>query len=703
MFTLTRREEIQCQLQRLRETRERELAAFDAVAAAHPELSASAIMEVAQKKAAAEVQLSLPVGDAVVSVGERVRVKDDIHLLHRADRGYFAADPLKPVYLGEKGEVVRVMRSFQGKPAVELRFADGITKIFFVECLALGRENVAPGVGTSSCTAARHTDPAQRAQRSLSVKGLPAPSSPPRVVEPLGWDHLCMPHRRPSAPSITDSASVPEALPPPPPPTVAAVRNATTKRGELASARVPSFSPAPAYTPSPAAESVAKKATSEVRKRPTAAAPVFRAVLKKEPMRGPCQRPFSGRADSRPASKTEVRAQLNSLSTIAMCSFVEEGLGLPMSVAPLEDVPHRARAVTDLGSIPDLRPTPDSSSCDIDLSVGTSAAVPSAAAEILCDDASGATPVRLHEASAIQDQPSFDLRNELTRTTGRRSSGGDSSGTRFCWLAGLTGSGSELGKPLRIALQPQCTTMFAVFAAVTRRLRWDTQKLTATRLFTDDGFEIKSADGVQGGMRLVATTGCVYRPEGLASHFAAVGDPRRDPTATSRVMKPLATRSTTTATNTAFASSATLNSSDFTATLSSTSASPPRTAARAPKLSINTTAPKRVAPPPSMMTKPIHIRVYENGVYDDNIYRTVTVRPTCKTLSALRSIITRELQWRDGKRVCLLFDVSGAEVVELGNLHDGDIVVASAGDRFSIPYPNTAIHREALKLSERLR
>lgn len=100
------------------------------------------------------------------------------------------------------------------------------------------------------------------------------------------------------------------------------------------------------------------------------------------------------------------------------------------------------------------------------------------------------------------------------------------------------------------------------------------------------------------------------------------------------------------------------------------------------------------------------VRVYENGVYDEDayehVYRVVTVRPTYKTMKALRSVIEREMGWRDGKRVDILYDASGAEIVSLDELFDGESIVASAGDRFIVPFPNTSLHREALKLAMRV-
>ncbi|CAM40112.1 conserved hypothetical protein [Leishmania braziliensis MHOM/BR/75/M2904] len=700
MSTEARREEIQRQLQDLREMRERELATFDAVAAAHPELSAPEITALAQKKAEAEVSQSLSLDGVVISVGERVCVKDDIHLLHRADRGHFAADPLRSVYLGEKGQVMRVMKSFQGKPAVELRFADGATKIFFVECLVVAQRSDGAGAEIHNRAAARHTDPTKGVPSLSSLTVPPPPPSVPKVEARPDWGHLCMPHRRPSA--ALSAAALPASVPPPPPPTVKEVRSTSTKRAALTPAGTLSFSiPTPtAPATSSATELPVKKVIREAQMKPPAAALAARLVVKAPPS-GLSRPSPSLRRDSLPATATAGSVQLSRLSDFSMGSVVEEGLGSPLSCEVQSGVPRCPSSAVDSEDIPDLRPTPSSSFCNSGGSVDA-AAESSAGATVGLGDAVGPSTTSLHEAPTTPKQATSDLFDEATALAQRRSSGVGNSGTKLCWLVGLSNSGGSLSEPLRISLQAQCTTMFAVFAAVTRKLRWDRQRLTATRLFTDKGVEIKSASAVRDGMYLVATTGCAYKPEGIALPFADVGDARLAPTGASRATKAPNTRPTSAITGTAVAPAATSSSGATPAEPSPAPVSSSRKATPLPKQSTATAAPKRVAPPPLTVAKVIHIRVYENGLYDDNIYRTVTVRPAYKTLNVLKTVITRELQWRDGKKVRLLFDASGAEVVELCSLLDGDTVVASAGDRFVIPYPNTVIHKEAMKLSERL-
>lgn len=99
------------------------------------------------------------------------------------------------------------------------------------------------------------------------------------------------------------------------------------------------------------------------------------------------------------------------------------------------------------------------------------------------------------------------------------------------------------------------------------------------------------------------------------------------------------------------------------------------------------------------IAKPKHIKVFENGLYDDDerVFRLITVRSNYKTIGALKTLIGRELEWRDGKKVDLLFDATGVPITSLEQISDGDALVASSGDRFIVPYPNSVLHREALR------
>jgi hypothetical protein len=293
-------------------------------------------------------------------------------------------------------------------------------------------------------------------------------------------------------------------------------------------------------------------------------------------------------------------------------------------------------------------------------------------------------------------QAKYKLQDDASRIPRRQSSTVSSGGTRTCWVCGLIKADAALSEPVRVAFQSQCTAMLSLFAVLTRKLQWDKSQSTASRLFTEKGIEIKAASAVRNGMRLVATTGCEYCPAAHPDAFTAVPETCPTPPPAPRLgdaaKRPEASTSSSSS-STPAAKKAPMVVQRKPSTGEAASAG----AARSPKHS--TRLPVSLS---SSSNKPRHIRVYENGLYDDNIYHTVTVRPTYKTLTALKTTITRELQWRGGKKVDILFDACGAEISDLDAICDGDVVVASAGDRFVIPYPNTAMHLEAIKLSERL-
>nr|CCC89779.1 conserved hypothetical protein [Trypanosoma congolense IL3000] len=108
---------------------------------------------------------------------------------------------------------------------------------------------------------------------------------------------------------------------------------------------------------------------------------------------------------------------------------------------------------------------------------------------------------------------------------------------------------------------------------------------------------------------------------------------------------------------------------------------------------------------PKGIAKPISVRVFENGEYGDQKtdrfpYRTITLRPTHKTMRAVMNTIDRELAWNSvGKKVDVIYDATGCEITSVDQLTNGQAIVASAGDRFVIPHPSSILHEEVVKLS----
>ncbi|RNF22466.1 uncharacterized protein Tco025E_03138 [Trypanosoma conorhini] len=187
----SRREEIQKKIELLRQERERERRAFDELASRNAEMTPAEIADAARKKAMEEEPTSLQLGHSTVSVGDYVQTIDDVHTLIMAESGIFLPDPVKQVYLGERGKVVCILPSFQGKSAVELAFADGATKVFLTECLLLGqgskpKKTLAP----PSTHKEAHLDP-----EDIHVTEFVPPPRPVPLPQP-SWSTLNMPSRK---------------------------------------------------------------------------------------------------------------------------------------------------------------------------------------------------------------------------------------------------------------------------------------------------------------------------------------------------------------------------------------------------------------------------------------------------------------------------------------------------------------------------
>ncbi|KPI87712.1 hypothetical protein ABL78_3185 [Leptomonas seymouri] len=674
-----KREEIQLRLQKLREEREREQAAFDAIAAAHPELSAQEITALAQQEAVGAAPQSIVLDGREVSVGDKVTVKDDVQLLHRVDRGHFGPDVLKPIYCGEPAEVVRVMESFQGKPAMELRFADGVTKVFFTECIVT---DAARG-GRSDGAAAAHTKNACRADAAdvpiFMPPARPLPPSPGTVALP-GWDQLCRPRRK-HAGGYASVAAQPTAPSPPPPPTAAAIQFAKPPPGVAKATS--DASPAPTAPPQASIPTAPRDSASPA-KPLVVTSPTMKETLAKASKTSPS----AARAGSSPS--------LSLLSSPPAIPVTDRPSAAPSSSSNPRATRQSSAASPaavfspSMKRVPELHRTPDSTEggCAVQLA----AALPNTVEEEQGEgDSISPAGRQLPQVCAATYQAKYELQDGASRIPRRQSDTAPASGTQTCWVCGLIKAEAPLSDPMRVTFPAHCTAMLSLFAALTRRLQWDRLQCAVSRLFTEEGIEIKSASAVRGGMRLVATAGCEYRPIAHPAAFSSVLEACPSSAATTRPVDS-ATKPT------APASPAGPQSAPVPAPHKSLVA-PVMAAAATPK---HSRPPPPLSSSPSAPNKPKHIRVYENGQYDDNVYRTVTVRPNYKTIGSLKTIITRELQWRDGKKVDLLFDACGAEVKDLDSICDGDVVVASAGERFAIPYPNTPMHLEAIQLSERL-
>jgi hypothetical protein len=122
------------------------------------------------------------------------------------------------------------------------------------------------------------------------------------------------------------------------------------------------------------------------------------------------------------------------------------------------------------------------------------------------------------------------------------------------------------------------------------------------------------------------------------------------------------------------------------------------TPARSPVAPTRTTIPATSAPP-AAATRPVTLRVYENGSYGDATndrvpYRTVTIRPVHKTLASVLTLVATTLEWNGaGRKVDTLFDPkTGKAITTLSELQDNAAVVASMGDALVKPRPNSQLY-----------
>jgi hypothetical protein len=104
-------------------------------------------------------------------------------------------------------------------------------------------------------------------------------------------------------------------------------------------------------------------------------------------------------------------------------------------------------------------------------------------------------------------------------------------------------------------------------------------------------------------------------------------------------------------------------------------------------------------------SKPKVVRIFVNGEYGDvrndrTPFRTITVRPSFKSLTSVYSLCARELEWHVlGRKVEVLYSCRGEEITSLEQIDDGGALVASSGDRFIVPRPNSVLHRIVTELS----
>ena len=90
------------------------------------------------------------------------------------------------------------------------------------------------------------------------------------------------------------------------------------------------------------------------------------------------------------------------------------------------------------------------------------------------------------------------------------------------------------------------------------------------------------------------------------------------------------------------------------------------------------------------------MKVFENDVYgslwsDSVPCTTVTIRPTFKTVMSVKTMLARELKWNQcSRKVDFIYNTLGQEITDVGSISNGDVIIASAGDRFVKPHSDLA-------------
>ncbi|CCW68214.1 unnamed protein product [Phytomonas sp. Hart1] len=628
---ISRFEEIQKKIHLLHDRGEREQKLFDSISAEHPELSAEEVVAYVQSKVDENEPNSITYNGHSISVGDYVETINDPNLLAHSERGHFAQSAMKEIYLGEKGKITRIWNSFQGKPAVELSFADDAEKMFFLDCIDFG-DSVKLKETASF-----------RPKRKASLLKEKQSAAPPPVSLSLQWNDVIQlksgVSQAPNAKPVEAQLSSKPKLPASPVNTHIVEKNNNSSTDKEASA----MDPLPI-------KAVSKKTLTTSHESP---AVTFHSI-------GLVKEAFSDQ------------------QCHIMTSGKEE-LGKPLCVTSNPKVVSVSHDIDNLAQTP----RPDFLNMS---SLLNGQFTP------FCSEFVSQVPL----SSPPDYCPKFSMDDSNTHIP-RYKSATHVKVKRF-WIAGYNPDKSDDLQFSQMTIHPNMDSLEVVLAAATKALRWKTM---AKRFFSDSGAEIMWADAILDNSRLIATTGSNFYPSLLKesdSQIVAMQTSNVRNKTHSLVMEsekvhqqhqalPLKAREERSGAPLVKQSTTPRNK-----TPGSTNCSP--------SVSSASTKPSRTG-----LQKPILVHVYENGNYESNeyerAYRTIAIRSTYRTLHSVRTLITRELEWKHGMKVEILFDASGAEILSLDQLCDGAFIIASAGDRFIIPYPTSSLHKESMKFSRK--
>lgn len=675
----SRREEIQKKLEMIRHERERERKVFDELVLQNEDMTPAELCEAARKKALEDEPKSIKVDNTLVSVGDYVQTIDDVQAFFAAERGIFVPDPVKQVYLGEPAKVIRVWPSFQGRPAVELLFADGAAKVFLAECLSLsgGKKGLKKGSSQSPSEKTVHHDPERLSflESALSVDPEPLPQASWRTIGKIG--DIRNTNERGKENKIVCS-SLKSSVETGGNGKVLIKTGGQERQGSHIGTAENSYS---GYT-STLGESYCNE-----------------GYVDKEQSIGLVKEVLSGRRH---------------------CVSVEERLGSPLNFESISALP-----VASGGENDNLLMTPrvELLSCRRQ------------------KEDSYALAVSKKENSIPKKCPPeykarFFLDDSETKIPRYSAATRSSDAECRCVVAGVQPGKAEM--TLRsVSFLKEGSSLEEVLSTVTRELDWHLEKgKEAKRLFTKEGVEITNVNAICGGMLIVATQGHTYRadsavsppvstePAAVVVAEATQPQPQRSATAAAAAAAASVTKEKKTLSSTVVVSSLgkvkksqSLNSTTTASSVNSKSVSQQKLLA-GKKFSSNILPPSsnkvakgKVQRPAARaagkgITKLISLRVFSNGEYGDNCFdrfpfRVVTLRPIHKTMKAVANTIERELGWNSmGKKIDKIFNPLGVEIKLLDEFVDGQAVVVSAGDSFVFPHPSTLLYKDVVKIRE---
>ncbi|CCW61481.1 unnamed protein product [Phytomonas sp. EM1] len=629
---ISRCEEIQKKIQLIHDRGEREQKLFDTISAEHPELSGEEVVAYVQSKVKESEPKSINFNGHCLSVGDYVETINDPELLARAERGHFVQSATKEIYLGEKGKVTRIWSSFQGKPAVELLFADDAQKTFLLECIHFGdRQNV------KETTSVKHTKKASLPKEKQS-------SAPLRVSSSPQWDEIIQ--------LKSTVSNVPKAKP--------------------TEATLPSEQELPA-SPVNNTQYVERIGNSSTDKQAsTVCPPAIEAIPQRQPITS--LEPPAVTFHSIGLVKEAFSDQLGHIITSG-----KEELGKPLYIANSAKMINVSHEIDNLAKTP----RPDFLNASPQVNRSFTPFYPAFVSRV---------PLRCPPGY----RPKFSKDDPDTNIPWHKSS--THMGLKRCWVAGYDSDKSGDLRFCKMMIHTNMNSLEAILGAATKELGW---KTTAKRLFSESGTEIMWADAILDNSRLVVTTGSNFHPA-LLNQMDSQVDARQTSDTKS---KPHFSENKSDEVSQQYQSMSPKTNEERRCASLSRKSNTPRSKTSGvtignSSVSSPSTKASRIGP-----RKHIHIRVYENGNYEsdeyERAYRTITIRPTYRTLHSVMALITRELEWKRGMKTEILFDASGAEITSMDQLRDGASVIASAGDRFIVPYPNSSLHKEAIEFSRK--